>query len=153
MPSYIAVDRETTAAAPVAAAPPQTSDPAPTPRAAAAPDRGPPRVAELSTRTSSGPGVSVRAADRSTNPARPSTTASSRGARPTPPRGAPLPKRTRHPREIRRPRTDRPYSWGRRNTRPPLPVLPVDTPMPPRAAAGSRLGTPGQDRTPAPAGD
>src|SRR3954447_8456324 len=49
----------TTAARPVAAASPQTSVPATAPIAAAAPARAPPRTVRVSTRTSSGPGVTV----------------------------------------------------------------------------------------------
>src|SRR4051794_21524831 len=49
----------TTVARPVAAASPQTSVPATAPAAAAAPARAPPRTVRVSTRTSSGPGVTV----------------------------------------------------------------------------------------------
>src|SRR3954447_25699447 len=71
MASYARGAPVTTAARPQADTAPHTSEPAPAPRAVAAPSRGPPCRELRSTRTSSGPGVTVRTRLTTANPQRP----------------------------------------------------------------------------------
>src|SRR4051812_15753336 len=79
MPSYTAGDRARTPESPMPLAAPHAREPTAIPAAEAAASRGPPRTAEPTTRTSSGPGVSDRTAASTTNPQRPSMPRRRRG--------------------------------------------------------------------------